>query len=124
MDIYAIGDGGAARRHLKWLFWPTNTLRAMQRVMSRLYHRGYIDRKTVHCPRTKRPRSEPVYWLRWKGILRVAEMLGVEEPYQPKNAGENQLRILERAACGGDRWLRTPPSAENWSTISLSSISG
>lgn len=108
--IQGVGDGILARRHLKSMFWADKSLRAMQKVMSRLYERGYIRRTTIHYRRTT-PRSEPVYWLGWRGISRVAQQMGFEELYQPKNDRENQMRILERKLrAEGIRWVRIPPS--------------
>lgn len=109
--IQETGDGILARRHLKEVFWADKSLRAMQKVMSRLYQRGLIQRTTIRYERIKEPPTEPVYWLGWRGILRYTERMGIEEPYQPKNDRENQMRILEnKLRAEGIRWVRTPPS--------------
>lgn len=111
MAIQDVGDGTLARRHLKSMFWADKSLRAMQKVMSRLYRRELIYRTTVRYHQIKQPRSEPVYWLGWRGILRVAGQIGVDELYEPKNDGENQMRILERELRRqGIRWVREPPT--------------
>ena len=112
--IQEVGDGVLARRHMKELFWPDKTKRAMQKVLSRLYGSGYIDRRTVHYPRISKPRSEPVYWLRWRGILRVVEQMGIEEPYHPKNDGEKT-----DCFCGTKEWPSSAPKRGQRTDVSV-----
>jgi hypothetical protein len=110
--IQETGDGVLARRHLKRMFWADKSLRAMQKVMARLVGKRFIKRETIQYRRFANPRSEPVYWLDYKGILHVCEQMGIEELYYPKSEGERQLRLLEGniRKKEGIRWLRHLPS--------------
>lgn len=115
--IYEYG-GVLARRHIKEIYWPDKSLRAMQKRMSALYHSGYISRTTYHY-RMVTPRSEPIYWLGWKGILFVAGQFGVEID-APKNDGESQMRKLQRTLLAeGIAWVRRPPRslAHNFAVV-------
>jgi hypothetical protein len=100
-------DGVLARRHLKRLFWPDATLRAMQKRLAKLIGSGYLAKPTPHQRRTQ-PIPEPVYWLGWKGIIWVAGQYDVVvDP--PANQGENQMRKLAKNLRDqGIRWLREP----------------
>lgn len=105
-------DGVLARRHLKEMFWPDKTWRAMEMRLSRLYHQGYLD-----CPNAVQqqtmPIPEPVCWLGWKGALWLAGERGTPVE-QPKTINESQLRVLERRLREGDiNWLREP----RWSQL-------
>ena len=105
------GDGALPRRHLKALVFPDVTLRSMQRAMQRLTEKDYVERATTHYQRLTNPKSEPWYWLGHKGILAVAEQMGLEDLFYPKTANENQFRILERQLRAQElRWLRELPS--------------
>ncbi len=104
--LYAY-DGVLARRHLKDMFWPDRTWRAMEMRLSLLYHNAFLDwpsrqqRQTQAIP-------EPVCWLGWRGALWVAGREGVAvEP--PGRANESGLRALQRQLRrAGFRWLREP----------------
>jgi hypothetical protein len=100
-------DGILSRRHLKALFWPTASLRAVQKRLAKLVANGYLARPTkLH--RQTRPIPEPVYWLDWQGILWIAGQTNVTlDP--PANAGENQMRKLaKQVRDAGLHWLREP----------------
>lgn len=100
-------DGVLARRHLKEMFWPGASLRAVQRRLSKLFQEGYLARPAKHQWRTK-PISEPIYWLGWKGAIWIAGQNGVEAEI-PANDGENQMRKLHRYLREhGMRWTREP----------------
>jgi len=106
MAIYEYG-GVLARRHLKHMFFPNATLRALQKRLAKLVNNGYLARPTIHQRRTQ-PISEPIYWLGWKGIIWVAGQNNVAVPL-PTNQGENQMRTLARKLrAQGTRWLREP----------------
>jgi hypothetical protein len=108
MAIHDQDDGVLARRHIWTLFFShATTLRALQKVLARLVKHRFIKRTTFHYRRFTQPRSEPIYWLDYRGILRVAERLGAGELHYPKNERENQMRRLERSLRQqGIRWLR------------------
>lgn len=100
-------DGVLARRHLKGMFWPTASWQAMERRLSLLYHNGYLDWPDTEQRRTK-PIPEPVVWLGWRGALYVAGQADAHVK-PPANAGENQLRLLDkRLRERGIRWQREP----------------
>ena len=99
--------GVLARRHLKMMFWPSATLRAVLKRLAKLVANGYLDRPTAYHRMTQ-PVPEPVYWLGWRGILWVAGQSGVAVS-PPTNQGENQMRRLATQLRGADvRWLREP----------------
>lgn len=109
--IYAY-DGVLARRHIKRLFWPQATWRAMEMRLSRLRQQGYLAWPNQAQRRTK-PIPEPVCWLGWKGALWIAGQEGCDvQP--PEIPSETQLRQLERQLRRqGIRWLREP----RWSQL-------
>jgi len=105
-------DGVLARRHIKALFWPQASVRAMEMRLSLLYHQGYLDWPNIEQRRTK-PMPEPLCWLGWKGVLWVASQQGLEVEY-PKTINETQMRRLEKELrTRGLRWLREP----RWSQL-------
>ena len=104
--IYECG-GVLARRHLKRMFFPDTTLRALQKRLAKLVDDGYLARPTTHQRRTQ-PIPEPVYWLGWKGIIWVAGQNNVAVR-PPANQGENQMRRLAKQLRDqGIRWMREP----------------
>lgn len=105
-------DGVLAKRHVKLLFWPGASWRAMEMRLSLLYHQGYLDWPTVAQWRT-RPIPEPVCWLGWKGAVWLAGRSGLDiQP--PRTVNEAQLRRLNnRLREQGRRWLREP----RWSQL-------
>jgi len=100
-------DGVLAKRHLKAIFWPGKTWRAMERRLSRLHSAGYIAWPTLG-QRKLFPIPEPVCWLGWQGALIMAGWYGLSvEP--PKGSGENQLRVFhKRLRDQGIYWVREP----------------
>jgi hypothetical protein len=104
--IYLL-DGVVGRRHIKDMYWPNATQRAMLRRLSLLVQYGYLDRPSMDH-RKSNPYTQAVYWLGWKGIIWIAQQLGVEVDL-PKNLGENQMRTLEGdLRKQGIHWLREP----------------
>ena len=99
--------GVIARRHLKCMFFPDTTLRALQKRLAKLVNNGYLARPTIHQRKTQ-PIPEPVYWLDWKGIIWVAGQNNIAVS-PPANTGENQMRRLAKQLRDqGIRWLREP----------------
>lgn len=100
-------DGVLAKRHLRSLFWPGASWRAMEMRLSLLYHQGYLDWPNAEQWRTK-PIPEPMCWLGWKGALWLAGRSGIDvQP--PRAVNESQLRLLNnRLREQGWRWLREP----------------
>jgi hypothetical protein len=105
-------DGVLAKRHLKVMFWPTASSRAMEKRLSLLYHNGYLEWPTRDQRRSE-PIPEPIVWLGWRGAMWVAASYAVEvEP--PKNDGENQLRSFAmELRKRGFHWQREP----RWSQL-------
>ena len=100
-------DGVLARRHLKYMFFPDTTLRALQKRLSKLINNHYLARPTDQQRKTK-PIPEPIYWLDWKGIIWVAGQNNVAVS-PPANQGENQMRRLAKQLRDrGIRWVREP----------------
>lgn len=100
-------DGVLSRRHLKEMFWPEATERAMDKVLLRLVREHYLERpseehhKTVAIP-------EPIFFLGWRGILWIAGQQGIEVK-EPSGNNENQMRkVHKRIRDHGIRWLREP----------------
>ena len=105
-------DGVLAKRHLKSLFWPDKTMRAMEIRLSKLHRIGYIEWPGRREYNTN-PIPEPICWLGWRGALFVAGLQGaVITP--PAKLNENQLRQFQsRLRKSGIRWVRTP----HWSQL-------
>ena len=105
-------DGVLARRQIKSMFWPQSTVQAVERRLSLLYHNGFLSWPDTDQRRTK-PIPEPVVWLGWRGILYLAGQMEIDVPF-PHNAGENQMRLLEkRLREKGVSWQREP----RWSQL-------
>ena len=105
-------DGVLSRRQIKAIFWPDATTQAMEQRLSLLFHNSFLNWPSPLQRRTK-PIPEPVVWLGWRGILHVVHQKGVEIQ-SPTNAGENQLRSLDRGLHKqGLRWQREP----RWSQL-------
>lgn len=105
-------DGVLAKRHIKEMFWPHATLRAMEQRLAKLKKYGYITWPTPQ-QRVTKPIPEPIVWLNWNGILYIAGQQGISVT-EPKNDSENQIRILEKKLRGlGVRWQREP----RWSQL-------
>ena len=100
-------DGTLTRRHLKEIFWPEASLRALQKRLAKLVDNGYLARPTADHLKTK-PIPEPVYWLGWQGILWIAGQNNLTVK-PPTNLGENQMRKLtNQIRDTGLHWLREP----------------
>ncbi len=101
--------GILARRHIHNLFWPSCTLRAVQKRLSKLIENGYLARPTDRDWRTK-PIPEAIYWIGPQGALWLAGQYGIEldgEFTYPLN--ENHQRKLEQQLRqGGISWIRQP----------------
>lgn len=105
-------DGVMAKRHLKELFWPDKTWRAMEQRLSKLRQRGYIDWPNKEHYKTN-PIPEPVCWLGLQGAHYVAGISSVDVGI-PKNITENQIRSFQRELRKyGIRWVREP----RWSLL-------
>ena len=105
-------DGVLARRQIKTLFWPQSSIQALERRLSLLYHNGFLTWPDINQRRTK-PIPEPVVWLGWRGVLHLAGQMEINVPL-PNNAGENQMRLLEkRLREEGMGWQREP----RWSQL-------
>ncbi len=100
-------DGVLSRRHLKAMFWPNTTWRAMEMRLSLLYHQGYLDWPNADQWRTK-PIPEAVCWLGWRGVLWIAghaglETLSIAKPSESKL--RESARLLRKQNV---HWLREP----------------
>lgn len=95
------------RRHIKRLFWPHASRRAMEMRLSLLYHNGYIDWPDDQQRRTQ-PIPEPIIWLGWRGAIWAAGQNGINVGL-PKKKTEYQMRDLSRKLREqGFRWMREP----------------
>ena len=112
LTIYEYG-GVLALRHLKGLFWPHTTLRAMQKRLAKLAENSYLDRPTAYQRKTQ-PIPEPICWLAWKGIIWVAGQNNVvlDRPANGRGQGGSECKrprlrsvMAERGAATG----RPPP---------------
>ena len=104
--IHELG-GVLAKRQIKDMLWPAKSSRAMEKRLAKLYHHGYI-----RWPEREHWRREPVpesvCWLGWRGIMRLAETLGLGLEHVA-TANENQLRKLEVSLRRqGLQWMREP----------------
>jgi len=96
-----------ARRHIKRMFWPYASTRAMEMRLSLLYHNGYINWPNEQQRRTK-PVPEPVIWLGWRGAVWLASQFGLDVSL-PKRGTEHYLRTYAKDLREeGFRWLREP----------------
>ena len=100
-------DGLVARRHLKELFWPEATGRAMEKRLSLLYHNGYLDWPDA-AQRRSQPVAEPVVWLGWRGIAWLAGQWDAPVPVvdRPTETGLRRLECDLRRE--GIHWRREP----------------
>lgn len=105
-------DGVLAKRHLKAMFWPGKSWRAMERRLAKLYHARYLAWPSREQHRTH-PIPEPICWLGWRGALFLAGRYGVDVQ-QPRSENENQMRSFrKRLRDNGVRWVREP----RWSLV-------
>ncbi len=105
-------DGVVAKRHLKSLFWPKATERAMEKRLSLLYHNGYLDWPSRDQWR-REPIPESICWLGWKGIVWLSGQRGLHLN-ETRAPNESQLHRLERdLRSEGIRWVREP----RWSQL-------
>jgi hypothetical protein len=99
--------GVMARRHLKDIFWPDKTWRAMEKRLAKLYRGGYLDWPT-HEQWRSQPVPEPICWLGWRGAL----LLGMDPDNDVPDleaTNENRKRRLEvTLRKSGFHWLREP----------------
>lgn len=104
--IFSYG-GVVAKRHLKEMFWPGKTQRAMEKRLSKLYHNGYINWPNQEHRRTG-PVPETVCWLDWRAAILLGARRGLQvEPIKKDN--ESQLRKLENSLRKqGFHWMREP----------------
>ena len=76
-------DGVMAKRHLKIMFWPDKSLRAMEQRLSKLFEAGYLlwpNREHYKIY----PIPEPICWFGWRGIDYLAAQNGIRIE-RPKN---------------------------------------
>lgn len=107
-----INDGVVAKRHLKELFWPDKTWRAMELRLSKLREKAYIDWPNREHYK-KNPIPEPVCWLGLQGADYITGLYGVEMGI-PKRGTETQLRSFQKdLRKHGIRWVREP----RWSLL-------
>ena len=105
-------DGVLAKRHLKNIFWPNSSYRAMEIRLSKLFHEAYLSWPSNNQYKTH-PIPEPICWLEWRGALYVAGETGIRVD-KPKNNNEYQMRKLQNNLKeNGVRWVREPP----WSVL-------
>jgi hypothetical protein len=111
LKIYE-NDGVLARRHLKGIFWPDTSTRAMEVRLSKLQRNNYISWPTREHQKTM-PIPEPICWLGWRGAQYIAGLHGVEVDSINSNS-ENRLRVFQKQLRdNGIRWVREP----RWSLL-------
>ena len=88
-SIYT-NDGVLAKRHIKNLYWPDKSWRAMEQRLSKLFQAEYVQWPTMEQYRVH-PIPEPICYLGWRGAYLIAGKNGVEIE-QPKNNREPQIR--------------------------------
>jgi len=107
-----LNEGIIAVRQIHECFWLGKSLRAVQRRLSILIKNEYLNRPTRRDYQT-RPIPEPFCYLDWKGVLVVAQLMGVIVK-EPKPITETQLRELQKELRKkGVRWVREP----RWSLL-------
>lgn len=105
-------DGVLSRRQIKQLFWPSASVKTMERRLTLLYHNGFLNIPNADQRRIN-PIPEPVVWLGWRGILYMVHEMDLEVEALSK-INENQLRKLEKSLRSIDlRWQREP----RWSQL-------
>ncbi|MHA1290256.1 MAG: hypothetical protein ACTSPB_22975, partial [Candidatus Thorarchaeota archaeon] len=98
-------DGVMARRHLKYLFWPDKSWRAMEKRLSLLKTHQYINWPSLE-QRKMHPIPESIIWLGWKGALYLAGKVEVDIK-KPVKINEYNFRKFERNLRErGVHWLR------------------
>ena len=111
LKIYE-NDGVLARRHLKSIFWPDKSTRAMEVRLSKLRRNNYLSWPTQEHKKTM-PIPEPVCWLGWRGAQFIAGLHGVRVD-DINGDSENQLRVIQKQLRdNGMRWVREP----RWSLL-------
>jgi len=105
-------DGVLAKRHIKALFWPNATWRAMEMRLSLLYHQGYLDWPSKEQWHT-RPIPEPICWLGWKGAVWVASQQGLKVDWPKAITETNLRRLAQMLQQHSIRWMREP----RWSQL-------
>ena len=111
LKIYE-NDGVLARRHLKELFWPDKSTRAMEVRLSKLQRNNYISWPTREHHRTM-PIPEPVCWLGWRGVQYIAGLHGVEVDDINGDSDNKQRALQKKLRDNGLRWVREP----RWSLL-------
>jgi hypothetical protein len=105
-------DGVLAKRHVKKMFWPDASERAMEMRLALLNQNNYLSWPSLEQWRTK-PIPEAVYWLGWHG----AHWIGSNHKLEVKLSSvpsETQLRrLFSELRQHGIRWLREP----RWSQL-------
>jgi hypothetical protein len=111
LKIYE-NDGVLARRHIKDIFWPDKSMRAMEVRLSKLKRHEYISWPTREHQKTM-PIPEPICWIGWRGAQFIAGLHGVRV-YDINGDSENQHRVLQKELRNnGIRWVREP----RWSLL-------
>jgi hypothetical protein len=105
-------DGVLAKRHVKRMFWPDASERAMEMRLALLNQHNYLTWPSLVQWRTK-PIPEAVYWLGWNGAQWIASnhKLDVKQSSVPSETQLRQLVSVLRQH--GIRWLREP----RWSQL-------
>jgi hypothetical protein len=106
-------DGVLSREQIRAMFWPgVNSMRAVHARLSKLREGSYMNWPNQE-QRNRQPGPKSICWLGWRGAIWVAARAGIYVD-EPPNAGENQMRKLERRLREqGIRWLREP----RWSQL-------
>lgn len=105
-------DGVMARRHLKNLFWPDKSWRAMERRIKKLKDAGYISKPSRDLYKIH-PIPEPICWLGLQGAIYLAGQKGVDVGL-PESENETQVRDFQKELRKhGIRWTREP----RWSLL-------
>lgn len=105
-------DGVVAKRHIKEIFWPESSWRAMEQRLAKLANLDFIiwpekEHYRIH------PIPEPVCWLGWRGITYIAGQHGIEL-LPPPATNEYQLRKYQHELRKhGVSWVREP----RWSLL-------
>ena len=96
-------DGVLSRRHLKSIFWPDKSTRAMEVRLSKLQRNNYISWPTREHQKTM-PIPEPVCWLGWRGAQYIAGLHGVIVDDIDGNS-KNQSRRVQYHFAGRHRQI-------------------
>lgn len=110
LKIYE-NDGVLAKRHIKKIFWPDKSRRAMEVRLSKLQRNDYIAWPTQEHHKTQ-PIPEPICYLGWRGAQFIAGLHGVRA--SDINGSENQSRLFQKQLRdNGIRCFREP----RWSLL-------